>query len=314
MKIIKTLIFTLIALTLSHAVAQDRIQGKEYWVQNGDTKLYLWEKYAGKPSGKPIVVLAHGSATAGKESFDLSVPGKPDMSLMNVLAENGFDVFALDVRGFGRSDHPEKHFTTADASRDLNAVVDYVLKLRNAAKVSLLAWSWATQYGGMFVMANPQKVDRYISYAQMGVDSPDIAKRRQNIHVFRSKVYTQIPEASWHPRFYSMTPKEANYPEAVNTYAKAAVAVEKNTPTSPQLDMVTILPMLNPKLITVPTMIIHGQYDDVCDVAQLTPFFVQLPNPNKRYVQVPDAGHMMMYQKGYKIFQQAVVNYLTEQF
>ena len=49
--------------------------------------------------------------------------------------------------------------------------------------------------------------------------------------------------------------------------------------------------------ITVPTMIIHGQYDDVADTKQLMPFFEQLPNANKRYVVVPNAGHMMMYQK-----------------
>ena len=57
--------------------------------------------------------------------------------------------------------------TTAEASQDLNAVVDYVLKLRNAKKVELLGWSWGTQYGGMFVMNQPAKVDRYVSFAQM---------------------------------------------------------------------------------------------------------------------------------------------------
>jgi pimeloyl-ACP methyl ester carboxylesterase len=44
------------------------------------------------------------------------------------------------------------------------------------------------------------------------------------------------------------------------------------------------------------------------------PFFEQLPNANKRYVVVPNAGHMMMYQKGYSIFQQAVSDYFKEQF
>lgn len=310
MKLAKFLFVGFLAIAYSSSFAGSKNsaapQETEHWVQNGDTKIYVWEKFTGKPGNKPVIVLAHGSATAGKESFDLQVPGKPDMSLMDVLAKQGFDVFALDTRGFGRSDHPKSHFTTADASKDLNATVDYIMKLRNVPKVSLLAWSWGTQYGGMFVMANPQKVDRYISYAQMGIDSPDIAKRRQNINLYRNQVYTQIPEAGWHSRFYSLTPKEANFPEAASAYAKAAAAIELNTPTSPQLDMVTILPMLNPKLMTVPTMLIHGEYDDVVDVRQLVPFFEQLPNPNKRYVSVPDAGHMMMYQKGYKIFQQSL--------
>ena len=51
---------------------------------------------------KPIVVLAHGSATAGPESFDVQVEGRPrqgepDFSLMDYLAREGFDVFAADA-------------------------------------------------------------------------------------------------------------------------------------------------------------------------------------------------------------------------
>ena len=134
--------------TTCFGVAQP-VTGVEHWVNNGAIRLYVWEKYVETSKDKPIIVLCHGSATAGKESFDLQVSGKPTYSLMDVLAQNGFDVFALDVRGFGRSTHPEGHMTTAEASQDLNAVVDYVLKLRNAKKVNLLGWSWGTQYGGM---------------------------------------------------------------------------------------------------------------------------------------------------------------------
>ncbi len=286
--------------------AAQQVVGVEHWVEHGGIKLYVWEKYVGSPSGKKVVVLAHGSATAGKESFDLPVSGKPSYSLMDFLAREGFDVFALDTRGFGRSTHPETHMTTQEASEDLNAVVDYVLKLRGAQKVNLLGWSWGTQYGGMFVMANPQKVEKYVSYAQMHVDSPDLAKRRPRVEFFRKNPYISIPEAGWKPRFYSMTLAEANDPDVVEAYAKAAAQVERKTATGPQLDMVTIIPMLNPRLMPVPTMIIHGEYDDVADLNGLLPFFQQLPNRYKKYVVVPNAGHMMHLQKGHQVFQHEV--------
>src|SRR5712691_10308098 len=121
--------FALAALILASPgpAAAQQVAGVEHWVEHGGIKLYVWEKYAGTPAGKKVVVLAHGSATAGKESFDLPVSGKPAYSLMDFLAREGFDVFALDTRGFGRSTHPETHVTTQEASEDLNAVVDYVL-------------------------------------------------------------------------------------------------------------------------------------------------------------------------------------------
>ena len=172
--------------------------------------------------------------------------------------------------------------------------------------MSLLGWSWGTQYGGMFVIAHPEKVEKYVSYAQMHVDSPDIAKRRPRIEAFRKNAYITIAETGWKPRFSSLTPAEANDPEVVDVYAKAAAQVERKTATGPQLDMVTIMPMVNPRLIPVPTMIIHGQYDDVADLDGLLPFFRQLPNPYKKYVVVPNAGHMMHLQKGHQLFQREV--------
>jgi len=294
------------AILSTAASSAQEVSGVEHWVEREGIKLYVWEKYVGSPAGKGLIVLAHGSATAGKESFDLQVPGKPSYDLMDFLAREGFDVFAPDTRGFGRSTHPDTHMTTQEASEDLNAVVDHVLKLRGGKRVSLLGWSWGTQYGGMFVIAHPEKVEKYVSYAQMHVDSPDIAKRRPRIEAFRKNAYITIAETGWKPRFSSLTPAEANDPEVVDVYAKAAAQVERKTATGPQLDMVTIMPMVNPRLIPVPTMIIHGQYDDVADLDGLLPFFRQLPNPYKKYVVVPNAGHMMHLQKGHQLFQREV--------
>jgi pimeloyl-ACP methyl ester carboxylesterase len=305
-----SVIFSLL-MSVASLTAQE-VTGVEYGVKNAGIELYVWEKYTGNPSGKPVVVLAHGSATAGRESFDLQVPGKPSYSLMDFLAREGFDVFALDTRGFGRSTRPEGYMTTAEASEDLNTVVDYILKLRGIKKVHLLGWSWGTQYCGMFIMAHPEKVEKYVSYAQMHVNSPDIAKRRARIDFFRKNPYVVIPEAGWKPRFYSMTPATASDPKVVDTYAKAAVKVEVKSPTGPQLDMVTILPMVNPRLIPVPTMIIHGEYDDVADLYGLLPFFKQLPNSHKLYNVVPNAGHMMHLQEGHRIFQHDVAFFFKE--
>lgn len=287
------------------------VQGAEHRVRNGDLELYVWEKHAGSPAGKPVVVLAHGSATAGRESFDLQVPGHPQVSLMDTLARAGFDVFALDVRGFGRSTRPPGHMTTAQAAGDLNAVVDHVRRLRGVERVSVLGWSWGTQFAGLFAADHPGKIDRYVSLAQMHVDSPDLIARRPRLQSFRDNPYVVVPEAGWKPRFASRTPASANRPEIVDAYAQAAARAETRTPTGPQLDLVTLMPMVDARRIQAPTLMIHGQYDDVADPAGLWPFFAALPNPDKRYVIVPDAGHMIMFQQGNRAFQKAVIDFLS---
>jgi len=287
------------------------VHGESHWVVQGDIRLFVWEKYQGMPGGKPVVMLAHGSATAGRESFDLKVPGHPSYSLMDFLAQQGFDVFALDVRGFGSSTHPEGHLSTEQASADLNAAVDYVRDLRGVAQVHLLAWSWGTQYGGMFVMAHPQKVARYISYAQMHADSPDLLARRPRLATFQRSPYLRITESGWKLRFDSMTPPEASEAAVVEAFARSAALVETRSPTGPQVDLLTKLPMVDAARLRVPVMMIQGQYDDVADLAGLWPFFRELPHPYKKYVVIPDAGHMMHLQKGHRQFQHEVAAFFA---
>jgi pimeloyl-ACP methyl ester carboxylesterase len=100
-----------------------------------------------------------------------------------------------------------------------------------------------------------------------------------------------------------------NDPEVVDAYARAAAEVEEKTATGPQLDMVTIMPMINARLMPVPTMIIHGEYDDVADVEGLLPFFKEIPDPYKKYVIIPDAGHMMHLQEGHRMFQHEATSF-----
>jgi pimeloyl-ACP methyl ester carboxylesterase len=239
------------------------------------------------------------------------VPGRPEYSLMDFLAKQGFDVFAPDIRGFGSSTKPEGHITTEQAAADLNAVVDFICQLRGVPQVQLLAWSWGTQYGGQFVMAQPQKVKRYASYAQMHARSPDLEARRSRLATFQRAPYIRITEQGWKLRFNSLTPDEVNDPVVMDAFAKAAALVELKSPTGPQVDLLTRQPLIDASKITVPTMMIHGQYDDVADLEGLLPFFIALPNPDKQYVVVPEGGHMLHLQKGHARFQRAVADWFA---
>lgn len=287
------------------------VQGTQHWVLQDALRLFLWEKYQGSPQGKPVLVLAHGSATAGRESFDLKVPGRPEYSLMDFLARQGFDVFAPDMRGFGSSTKPEGHITTEQAAADLNAVVDFICKLRGVPQVQLLAWSWGTQYSGQFVMAHPHKVARYAAYAQMHAESPDLKARRERLATFQRASYIRITEQGWKLRFNSLTPEDVNDPVVMDAFAKAAALVETKSPTGPQVDLLTRQPLIDATKITVPTMLIHGQYDDVADLPGLLPFFTALPNPDKQYTVIPEGGHMLHLQQGHARFQRAVADWFA---
>ena len=285
------------------------IEGQSHWVEHDGLRLHVWQKCAGMPGQQPVIVLAHGSATAGRESFDLQVPGQPGYSLMDVLARAGFDVYAPDARGFGRSTRPEGHLRTEEAAADLAAVIEHVCGLRGVDRVGLLAWSWGTQYAGQYVMSQAHRVTRYAAYAQMHGASPDLIARRERLPVFERSPYIRISEPGWKLRFTSMTPEEVNDPAVVEAFARTAAEVETRSPTGPQVDLLTRLPLVDPTRLAVPVLMVHGQFDDVADLPGLWPFFAALPNPDRQYSVIPGGGHMLHLQQGHTAFQRVVVDW-----
>ncbi len=88
---------------------------------DGDVKLFLWEKFVGSPEGKPAVLFVHGSSMASQPTFDLSVPGRPDSSVMDWFAERGFVCWCVDMEGYGRCDKTRDIFCDiANGADDLD--------------------------------------------------------------------------------------------------------------------------------------------------------------------------------------------------
>src|SRR3954471_16171889 len=113
------------------------IRGEEHWTNKGDdVRLFLWEKYAGDPSGPAGTILfVHGSSMASQPTFDLHVPGRPDSSAMDWFARRGFDTWCFDMEGYGRSAKArDSNFDIANGADDIAAATDYIMKTRGAKK------------------------------------------------------------------------------------------------------------------------------------------------------------------------------------
>src|ERR1051325_3969352 len=105
---------------------------QEYWAQKGDVKLYLFRKRKSAPKAGerplPVLFLVHGSSLSGRPTFDLTVPGQGEYSLVNLFAEYGFDVWTMDFEGYGRSTRTERNSDIAEGVKDLKAATDLVMK------------------------------------------------------------------------------------------------------------------------------------------------------------------------------------------
>jgi pimeloyl-ACP methyl ester carboxylesterase len=151
------------------------------------------EAATGSASSKGVVLFVHGAGTPGEVAFD--VPYE-DYSWMEFLAKAGFDVFAMDMTGYGRSTRPPAMNDPCNLSHaqqaefipsmmkqpcaasfpnamttmssdwdDIGAVVDHLRALRHVQRVSLVGWSQGGPRAGGYAAQHPDKVDRLVVLA-----------------------------------------------------------------------------------------------------------------------------------------------------
>src|SRR4029079_14361811 len=118
------------------------------------------------------LLFVHGATCPAHPSFALKLDG---LSWMDYIAARGYDVYLLDLRGYGRSTRPQEIDKAPDANAavlrgetavtDISAVVDFILKRRSIPRLYLLGWSWGTTLMATYTTQNPGKVERLVLYA-----------------------------------------------------------------------------------------------------------------------------------------------------
>lgn len=135
-----------------------------------------------------VVLFVHGAGTPAEVAFDT-----PGASWMGYLADAGYDVFAMDVTGYGRSTRPHAMNDPCNLSEsqqedlvprtipatcapsyglatttiesdwnDLDGVVEYIRELRNVERVHLAAWSLGGPRAGGYALRHPDQVESLI--------------------------------------------------------------------------------------------------------------------------------------------------------
>ncbi len=182
-------------VTVEHKV---RVTSTVPAIAGQTAEIYVRERFQGDAPATSlapnhVVLFVHGAGTPAEVAFD--VP-HADYSWMAYLANAGFDVFAMDTSGYGRSVRPaamndpcnlsaeqQKAFvpalipapcpatypgqltTIASDWNDIDGVVDHIRALRKVEKVSLIAWSLGGPRAGGYAAQHPDKVHRLVLLA-----------------------------------------------------------------------------------------------------------------------------------------------------
>jgi pimeloyl-ACP methyl ester carboxylesterase len=298
--------------------AGDRpIWSAEYWARKGGVALNLWRKRLGAPEvGEPplpVLFLVHGSSNSARSSYDLAVPGKGEYSLMNVFARYGYDVWTMDHDGYGYSGSSGNNSDIASGVEDLKATVPVVAKETGQAKMHFYGTSSGAIRAGAFAQAEPERVDRLVlvAFTYKGTGAPEIGKRARQVELYRNNnrrkrdaaMIRSIFTRDGHASSYDMA-----VPEAI---AAAELKFGDQVPTGTYLDMAANLPLVDPRKVLSPVLMIRGVHDGNSTTDDLIDFFRQLPNGDRQFVILPHTAHSAGYSNNRHLLWYATRNFLA---
>ena len=282
-------------------------------------ELFLRNKHAKDwtPTTGRVLLYVHGATYPSETAFDLKLDG---LSWMDYIAAHGWDVWLVDLRGYGRSTRPPEMdkaakdnaplVTTDIAVRDVGAAVNYIMKRRGISKLSLLGWSWGTSIMGTYAAANNDKVDKLVLYAPLwlrntplliGGDGPLGAYRTVNREGAKKRWMTGVPED-----------KQANLipPGWFEAWTDATWATDPNSTEAGLLRAPNGViqdvgdywasgkPYYDAANIRVPTLLIKAEWDQDTPAYMAQALFALLKNaPSKRYVEIGEGTHTVIMEK-----------------
>ena len=283
------------------------IQRDEYFIDTpSGMTIYAMEKKLSDFSSGKAVLLVHGAGVGGA-CWDLDIK---DYSLMELLALGGFDVFAVDQRGYGKSTKPDGRSVTSEAcADDLKSVIDFIKNLRHLEKVDIVGHS----FGGMVAVCiagkYPECVRRIVS---MGAPYKALHPSFQPVvNEFVEMAHKGIPYV---PNKHHLTLEQKLY-----SYEQEVVDIHKNLveqlypewPTGIFLDLKSLKYSEHIPNITAPTLLINGALEYVVDPDDAVQCLNDLGAKQKALLVIGNAYHLVFLEEiAHRSVNQAVLGWL----
>jgi pimeloyl-ACP methyl ester carboxylesterase len=315
---------------------------------NGATAhLYVREVKLAKPPAGPskgLVLFVHGAGTPAEVSFDVQTA---DYSWMTYLARAGFDVFSMDVEGYGRSTRPpamadpcnlpaaqQTQFipgqikaqcprtiagpitTMGSDWTDIEAVVDNLLAEHHQKQLALVAWSQGGPRTGGYVAAHPDKVSRLVVLAP--AYNPGMATLAPNPLPSTGDPFNTQSQTEFMANWDRQAPCPGQYQpataQAVWSELVASDAVGKTWGTGVRRAPNVPSWGFNKEVvgkITTPYLMISGENDKQVPPARVRQLYDDLGSSDKVFIDLACSSHNAMWEKNHLLLFKASLDWLT---
>ena len=298
----------------------------------------------GRPAPDSVVLFIHGAGTPAEVSFD--VPYK-DYSWMAYLAKAGFDVFSMDMTGYGRSTRPPAMNDPCNLSKeqqarfipqliaapcapsrptsittmgsdwnDIGAVIDHLRTLRGVDKVSLVAWSQGGPRAGGYTARNADKVAKLVvlapAYNRVGpLDAPNPLPSGTPMNVQSRADFT----ANWDRQVGCPDQYETAASDAVWADMLASDSVGATWGTgvrrAPQVPTWGFNQAVVARMQT-PFLMVSGVHDKQVAPERVRELYADLGSKQKVFIDLACSSHNAMWEKNHLLLFRASLEWLRD--
>jgi alpha-beta hydrolase superfamily lysophospholipase len=248
----------------------------------------VWQKRGAQP--RAAILLLHGRTWSSLPNFDLQVPGER-RSFMDALADAGFDVFALDMRGYGATPRDASGWLTPDrAVADVAGVLGWMQQRMPAAQrlpVYLFGLSRGAMVAAMTAQHKPETLAGVVLLG-FGFD-PDVQSPPTPSGARPERLANTADAAA-----SDFITKDAFTGATLNAFVRAAL---KADPVLADWRDDNQFNAFRPAQMQVPALLVHGARDPQAPMTIETKLFTRFGTPDKWWVILPGADHAAHLEK-----------------
>lgn len=299
----------------------------------------------GGPAQDRVALFIHGAGTPAEVAFD--VPYQ-DYSWMAYLAHAGFDVFSMDMTGYGRSarpaamndpcnlaraqqvayvpmltpaicdpSYPHQMTTLASDWQDIDAVVNHVRALRHVDKSNLLAWSLGGPRSAGYAAQHADKVLKLVLLAP-AYNRRATAEQPAQVPANGAAMNTQSRD-----EFISNWDRQLGCPAQYEPAASDSVWSEMLL--SDPVGATWGTGVRRAPLVTtwgwttavvsktqIPTLMISGAHDKQVNPDRVRELYEDWGSPKKVFIDLACSSHNAMWEKNHLLLFKASLEWLAQ--
>jgi pimeloyl-ACP methyl ester carboxylesterase len=320
-------------------------------IEGQSTQIYVREvvqagmALRGGPAADRVALFIHGAGTPAEVAFD--VPYQ-DYSWMAYLARAGFDVFSMDMTGYGRStrpaamndpcnlaseqqaayvptlipapcsaSYPHQMTTLASDWHDIDAVVDRIREMRHVSKLDLLSWSLGGPRAAGYTAQHQDKVARLVllapAYSRAAHAQPP-AQVPANGATMDTQSRSEFI-ANWDRQVGCSDQYEAATRDSVWSEMMLSDPVGATWGTGARrAPHVTSWGWTTAEVTktAVPTLMVSGAHDKQVNPDRVRELYADLGATNKVFVDLACSSHNAMWEKNHLLLFGASLEWLTK--